>query len=213
MRRGRSVRVSAAYLIVLLLMMAAIRAAPESVQNVVRRHEQVSLRPRIGLPAEIRQAFIAPAAIAFATFALGGFYAALIPGLLSQSLHQQDPLLVGSVVCLFFGIGALGAAVSSGLHSRAALANSTVLMVLGLAALASAERLHSMPLLLLATILGGVAMALGFRSSLQIVNQIAPGEQRAKWSRPTCWSVIPPILCQSSGLAYCRARSTHRPRT
>jgi MFS family permease len=168
------------YLVIVLLMAAVIQAAPEGVQHVVRGRSQLSLRPRIGLPRQIRRAFIAPAAMAFATFALGGFYAALTPGLLSQSLHQHSPLLIGAVVGLFFGIGAIGAALSGGVGNRLALKISTVLMLLSLGALVTAEHFRSMPLLLLATIVGGIAMALGFRSSLQIVNQIAPAEQRAE---------------------------------
>ncbi|HKR36744.1 MAG TPA: hypothetical protein VJT10_18015, partial [Steroidobacteraceae bacterium] len=37
----------------------------------------------------------------------------------------------------------------------------------------------SLPLLLLGTTLSGISGALGYRGSLQVVNQIAPAEQRA----------------------------------
>jgi MFS family permease len=43
-----------------------------------------------------------------------------------------------------------------------------------------AETLHSMTLLVLATLLTGSAMALGYRGSLQIINEIAPERQRAE---------------------------------
>jgi hypothetical protein len=55
-----------------------------------------------------------------------------------------------------------------------------VLLWLGLGLLTLAEALSSMTLLVLATLLTGAAMALGYRGSLQIVNEIAPEQQRAE---------------------------------
>jgi len=168
------------YLFVLLLMIALTRAMPEGVGQVVRRANEVSLRPRIGVPRTIRAAFIAPAAMAFATFALGGFYAALTPGLLSQSLQQRNPATVGGLVALFFGIGAVAAAMSDRVGGRAAILASTLLLLIGLTLLVAAERTHSMQLLVIATFISGIAVARGFRCSLQIVNQIAPEAHRAE---------------------------------
>ena len=39
--------------------------------------------------------------------------------------------------------------------------------------------LHSLPGLLVATALGGAAIGLGFRGSLEVVNLLAPGERRS----------------------------------
>jgi hypothetical protein len=50
--------------------------------------------------------------MAFTTFALGGFYGALTPGVLSQSLHQHNLAVTGGLVALFFGVGALAAAIT-----------------------------------------------------------------------------------------------------
>ena len=48
------------------------------------------------------------------------------------------------------------------------------------ARLALAEPLKSLPSLLAGTIIGGVAAALGYRGTLQVVNRIAPGDRRAE---------------------------------
>jgi MFS family permease len=169
-----------AYAVLLLLMVALTQAAPEGVRNVIQRSSDLSLRPRIGVPREIRTAFIAPAAMAFTTFALGGFYAALTPGLLLQTMQQHNLLVIGGIVALFFGVGAVGAAVTSALRCRTALVASTILYLLGLALLVVAERRASLSLLLLATVVCGLAVALGYRSSLQIINKIAPAARRAE---------------------------------
>jgi MFS family permease len=93
------------FLVLLLIILLLLRSTPEGVRQLVHSAEQLSLRPRLGVPRQIRGAFIAPAAIAFAAFALGGFYAALTPGLLSHSLHISNRALTGGVVAVFFGSG------------------------------------------------------------------------------------------------------------
>jgi len=49
-----------------------------------------------------------------------------------------------------------------------------------LASLILAEALHSMSVLIAASFVAGAAMALGYRGSLQVVNEIAPAEHRAE---------------------------------
>jgi hypothetical protein len=63
------------YLVYLVLLLIVVRtlAVSEGVEHTVRSANDLSLRPRIGVPRYIRLAFIAPTAMAFATFARGGF--------------------------------------------------------------------------------------------------------------------------------------------
>jgi MFS family permease len=53
------------------------------------------------------------------------------------------------------------------------------LILPSLALLIVAQAQGSLPLLLVGTTLSGISGALGYRGSLQVVNQIAPAEQRA----------------------------------
>jgi MFS family permease len=168
------------YLAMLLGMVALTFRMPEGVEHTVSNATDFSLRPRIGVPRNIRLAFIAPAAMAFSTFALGGFYAALTPGLLSERLQQHNLAVVGALVALFFGAGALTAAKTGNVTHRPALLISTILLLVGLALLVTAEHLRSMATLVMATIVSGSATALGYRCSLQIVNEIAPAARRAE---------------------------------
>jgi MFS family permease len=168
------------YLVVLVVMIILIRVAPEGVKRVVRDPGRLSLQPRIGVPRNIRLAFIAPAAMAFTSFALTGFYAALAPGLLTRTLDQHNLAVVGVVVALFFGIGAATAAATGKLGSRKAMLVSTVALLIGLALLIAAEHARSMILLIISTIISAAATGIGYRSSLQIVNDIAPAAHRAE---------------------------------
>jgi MFS family permease len=168
------------YLAMLLLMMTLLRALPEGVTRRVASLGELSLRPRIGVPRQIRARFISPAAMAFAMFALGGFYAALTPGVLARQLHATNLAVAGTVVGLFFGTGAAVAASTGRVGNRAAMLLSTLLLLTGLALLVLAEQQRSMTLLVLATVVAGAAMALGFRCSLGMVNEMAPAAQRAE---------------------------------
>ena len=169
-----------AFLLLLIAMFAALCTVNETVKQPVRSVARLELRPRIGVPSELRLAFVAPAAMAFAAFALGGFYAALAPEMLARSLHQGAPLIVGGIVALFFACGAATAVLTRALHGRKAMLVALALLWAGLGLLTLAEALPSMALLILATLLTGAAMALGYRGSLQIVNEIAPERQRAE---------------------------------
>ena len=65
--------------------------APETVDDPVHRIRQISIRPRLGVPSNIRSQFVAPAVTAFGIFSLIGFYSALVPGVLVESLQKRSP--------------------------------------------------------------------------------------------------------------------------
>jgi MFS family permease len=169
-----------AFLVLLITMFAALCGVKETVRQPVRTVAELELRPRIGVPRDLRRAFVAPAAIAFAAFALGGFYAALAPEVLGRGLHRGAPLIVGGIVTLFFACGGATAVLSNRLRGRNAMITALTLLWIGLGLLTLSETLHSMVLLVLASIITGAAMALGYRGSLQIINEIAPERQRAE---------------------------------
>jgi MFS family permease len=156
-----------------------MRTVPETVKPV-RDVRSLSLQPRIGVPRGIRLAFAAPACMTFTAFALGGFYAAVVPGLMAQRLHVDNVADIGAVVALFFGVACATAMTTSRVKGRAAMYGAVVLVVLGLTLLVVSEQEASVGLLLAATLLAGAAMALGYRGSLEIVNEIAPAERRAE---------------------------------
>jgi MFS family permease len=168
------------YLGMLLAIAVAVLGVPETVPRRMRQWRQVSLRPRIGVPKEIRVAFVAPAATAFATFALFGFYLALIPGLLVHDLREPAPWVAGLVLFELTAIVAIVTVASRNLPSRAAMFGALALYPAGLALLLLAQVLHSMPLLLGASALVGIAGAIGYRGSVQVVNEIAPDARRSE---------------------------------
>jgi MFS family permease len=167
------------YLVLLCGSAGAILFVPETVTHP-KRLGDISLRPRLGVPQQIRLQFLSPAVTGFATFALIGFYAALIPSLLGESLHQSAPAVAGAIVSELFGIAAVTILVSGRLESRATMLSALAVLLPSVWLLVAAEAVHSMPLQLGAAALGGVCGGLGYRGSLEVINRIAPADRRSE---------------------------------
>ncbi|PST22703.1 MFS transporter [Rhizobium sp. JAB6] len=168
------------YLAILAIVGVLLTRTPETVKTPHGSWRTLSLRPRLGIPAELRFSFIAPAVTAFATFAVIGFYAALLPTILAESLHQTNIAVGGAVVFELFLIAALMTIATRHFESRIAMLSGLVLLLPSVALLVMAQTLGSILILLAGTALSGCAAALGYRGSLQVVNKIAPDEQRAE---------------------------------
>jgi MFS family permease len=167
------------YLVLLCAVAVAILFVPETVTNPKLLGE-ASLRPRLGVPRHIRLQFVSPAVSGFATFSLIGFYAALTPNLLGESLHQPAPTVAGAIVCEVFGIAAVTILSTAWLGSQAAMFSAQALLLPAVWLLVGAELVRSLPLLLFAAAFCGVAGGLGYRGTLEVINRIAPADQRSE---------------------------------
>jgi MFS family permease len=170
------------YLVYLVLLCGAAGAIllPRETVTQPKPLRDAELRPRIGVPPGIRLQFISPAVTGFATFSLIGFYSALIPSLLGETLHQSAPLVAGAVVCELFLVAAVAIVTSSALASQTATLAALALLPPSVWILVGAEVAHSLPLLLFAAALGGLAGGLGYRGSLEVINRIAPADRRSE---------------------------------
>jgi MFS family permease len=167
------------YLVLLCGAAAAVFVPPETVKQR-KAIGEVALRPRIGVTTAIRLQFVSPAVTGFATFSLIGFYAALIPSLLRESLHLSAPLVAGAVVCELFLVAAVVILASRKLTSQAATLSALLLLPPSVWILVSAELARSLALLVFAAALGGLAGGLGYRGSLEVINRIAPPDRRSE---------------------------------
>jgi len=167
------------YLLLLCIVAATTLFAPETVTDR-KRLSEVSLKPRLGIPQQIRLRFVSPAVTGFATFALIGFYSALIPSLLRDSLRQTSPAVTGAVVFELFLVAAITILTSGRLASRRATLTALTLLPPSLWLLVLAEAAQSLPLVLLSAAIGGIAGGLGYRGSLEVINRIAPADRRSE---------------------------------
>jgi MFS family permease len=167
------------YLAVLFATGAAILVPPETVVNP-RDWRDVDLKPRLGVPPSIRLPFISPAVAGFCTFSLIGFYSALIPNVLGDSLHLHAPIVAGAVVCALFGIAAITVLSTGRLGSQATMFGALAVLLPSVWLLVGAEIFKSLPMLLTAAAVGGIAAGLGYRGSLEVINRIAPVDRRSE---------------------------------
>jgi MFS family permease len=168
------------YLLATLALVLPIWRVPETVSHTVASLKDTSWRPRLGVPRAIRRQFVAPAVTVFGAMALVGFFAALAPGILAQELHQTSHAAAGAII---FELGIVVAAIipaTQSVPSRTAMLTGLALMIPSVALIVAAQTFASMPLMIVATAVCGASAGLGYRGSLQVVNQIAPAERRAE---------------------------------
>jgi MFS family permease len=146
----------------------------------MKEKQAVSFRPRLGVPREILGPFLSASGFLFCVFALTGLFAALVPSLLEKKLHNTSHAVAGATVFAIYIVAALAEVVLQRLESWRAIFLGVGTILPALALLVLALVLRSMAILMGATVLAGIAAGLGFRGSLQIVNQIAPGDRRSE---------------------------------
>lgn len=169
-----------AYLAALIVVAGLLAFARETVNRPLAAFAQLSVRPRAGVPSSIRPRFVAPAVTGFGAMALVAFFAALAPSVLAGELRVTSHAVAGAIFLELAAAVALVIALTRSLSSRAAMLWSLGLMVPSLALLVTAQLAGSLVVMIVATATCGVAAGLGYRGSLQVVNQIAPDDRRAE---------------------------------
>jgi MFS family permease len=139
-----------------------------------------ALRPHVGLPAEIRGAFLAVLPAMCATWALGGLYLSLGSSIIARVLNVHSHTVAGLVLGAFFASGAVAGALAhllpERIRERAGLLGlgGGVLITLG-ATLAT-----SMPIYLCGSIIAGAGFGVTFRAVIADVAAMTPAAQRGR---------------------------------
>ena len=168
-----------AYLVVLALSAWGVWRGRETVGRREPLRSDV-LKPRMGVPRELRGRFLAPAVAIFASMAMVGFYAALAPSVTGRILGGQSPAISGGVVAEFCAVTTVAILISQRLEARAATLAGLALIPPAVALLAAASPLRSLAVQAGGAAFGGVAVALAYRGSLQAINAMAPPDRRAE---------------------------------
>ncbi|RWQ34438.1 MAG: MFS transporter [Mesorhizobium sp.] len=167
------------YLAVLVLVTVLVWRTRETISQPGKL-AAISMQPRFSVPGEIRTGFVAPAVTGFGAMALVGFYAALAPSILAQQLHVTNHAEAGALFFELAIVAAVTILATTRLSSRGTMLAALVLMIPTVALIVAAQVFASMAIMIAATAFCGVAAALGYRGSLQVVNQIAPADRRAE---------------------------------
>ena len=168
-----------AYLVLLACAAVALTRAPETVRARESDLSKLSFWPKIGVPQDARKRFVAPAVAAFGVWALSGFYFALLPGVLRHDLGVKNVAIAGSVVCEMMLFAVATTIVFRNLQSEKAMLAGLLMQVPSVVLLIASQMLASTALLLVGSAVTGATLGLGYRGSLQVVNQLAPEDRRA----------------------------------
>jgi MFS family permease len=168
------------YLVVLFALGAVVLMVPETVTRPRPSIRDLSIRPHVSVPPEIRSQFVAPAVTGFGALALVGFYAALAPSLLADQLHVTNHAIAGAIFLELAVVVAAAIVATRSLSSRNSMLAALALMPPSAALLVAAQLAASMAVLIVATAVCAITAGLGYRGSLQVTNQIAPHDRRAE---------------------------------
>ena len=161
-----------------LLAAVAVLIVPETSQ----RTGSVSLQ-RLSVPAEVRGVFTTAAIAAFAGFAVTGLYASVAPAFLSEIVGIDNHALAGAVASagdtVLFGGGPDWRRPRS---TQRAVVLGCAILVGGMAILAVALSLSSLPGLIAAAVVGGIGQGICFSRGLAAVDETNPPERRAETS-------------------------------
>jgi MFS family permease len=165
-----------AYLGACALVLAAIRGIPETVRH---GDHEVSLRPRLAAPAEMRGVMVGACLGAFAAFSVLGLFSSLVPTFVHSILGIHNLALVGGGSFLIFVIAAVSQAVSSRLAARRSVSAGLPLLLVCLAGLELAVFTGWLWAFVVSAVVGGVAVGFIFRGGLSELNRLADERRRA----------------------------------
>ena len=160
-----------------LLAAVAVLIVPETSQ----RTGSVSLQ-RLSVPAEVRGVFATAAIAAFAGFAVTGLYASVAPAFVSEIVGIDNHALAGAVASAIFVSSAVAQIVAGRIPPQRAVVLGCAILVGGMAILAVALYLSSLPGLMAAAVVGGIGQGICFSRGLAAVAERTPPERRAEVS-------------------------------
>ena len=165
---------TAAFCAIVLLVVAM----PETVAHQDDRH--VSLRPRVGLPTEVRGAYLALLPSIVAAWAFGGLYLSLGPSIVASLTHSSSHFVGGLVILALNGTGAVMAVVGRKWSADQAVYGGAVLLVVGVVLSMVGLDGGLTWLFFVGTAIAGAGFGPSFSGALRTITGLAPAERRAE---------------------------------
>ncbi|HET9690207.1 MAG TPA: MFS transporter [Acidimicrobiales bacterium] len=146
---------------------------------VARKAVQLAhFRPRAGVPAGARRAFVTALPALVATWALGGFFFSLAPSLTEQLAGSTDTVWGGTAVFLLSAPAGLASFRGRQMLPGSAMAGGSAVLAFGSAGALAAIVAGSAAALLVATAVAGVGFGLGFLGAFRHLSGLAPDDER-----------------------------------
>jgi predicted MFS family arabinose efflux permease len=150
---------------------------PETV--AARGRWSSALKPRIGIPHEVRGTFLAVAPVLVATWALGGLYLSLGPSLAVSLLHTSSHVTGGLVIVALTATGALASVAVRGHQPQHTMIGGAMLLTLGVGLTLLGLNQGSTPLFFAGSVVAGMGFGPGFAGAFKSLVSLAPASERA----------------------------------
>jgi MFS family permease len=163
-------------LVVLLIQGIGVVLMPETVTPMAGALR--SLRPEIRLPRAVRRPLLAVAPVAFAVWALAGFFAALGPALV-RALMNSSIVLGGLSIFVFAVFGSAAILVLRDRPARTVMLTGIAALVVGMVITLVSVSADSITGFFVGLAFGGVGFGGGFQGSLKTVTPLVEAHERA----------------------------------
>jgi MFS family permease len=140
-------------------------------------------RPQLpSVPLQIRSDFARAGLTGAAVWSVGAMFLSVVPTYAGTLVGTHNLAVLGAITAVMLGTACVAQAGSlrSGLRPATSQVAGLLCLVGGLAALVGAFPPRSLPLLLLAAVLAGAGLGLGFIGAQTQINQIVPRERRGE---------------------------------
>lgn len=164
--------------VVYVVLSAAVWVLPET--SARREGLRQSLKPRVGIPAVARPAFLRSTPALIAGWATGGLYLSLGAPLVAQGLGGSNHLEQGLVVTVLNGLGGIACYVARGASPRAMTIYGTTALALGTALTLAALASGSLVAFLLASAIVGTGFGTGFLGIMRSITPIVGPHERGE---------------------------------
>ena len=147
--------------------------------SATRHGALASLRPRFGLPADVRGPVLMAAPVLVAAWSLAGFYGSIGPATI-RTISGSDSLLLGGLALFILaGSGALSVLALRSATARSMMLLGTIALLVGAAITLLAISLHSELVFLAGTAIAGIGFGSGFQGAIRTVVPLAAADERA----------------------------------
>ncbi|MFE9957580.1 MFS transporter [Micromonospora sp. NPDC005299] len=163
-------------LVVLLIQGVGVALMPETVTPMTGALR--SLRPEIRLPRAVRGPMLVVAPVAFAVWALAGFFAALGPALV-RALMNSSIVAGGLSIFVFAIFGSAGILVLRDRPARTVMLTGITALVVGMIITLVSVAADSIAGFFVGLAFGGVGFGGGFQGSLKTVTPLVEAHERA----------------------------------
>ncbi|MEW5808377.1 MAG: MFS transporter [Actinomycetota bacterium] len=167
--------------VVHLVLTAAAAVAVLCARETSPRAGRLGLQ-RLAVPPEARSVFVVAALAAFAGFAVTGLFAAVAPSFLAEVVGIGNHALAGLIAGSIFLTSAVAQVAARTMNPERAVAVGCAILIAGMAILAVALHVGSLPGLIAAAVVSGIGQGISFSRGLAAVSERTPPDRRAEVS-------------------------------